>query len=261
MKIDYETSLNGAYMHVFLETKYKENYQILMIQNNQIDGLLKMEGSKAEGKSRYTYEISGLLSMQKKFEKTGMKIEELKGFITALLRQMKEVQKYMLDEGNLILRPECIFYKEEKWIFCYLPDNAEQMNQAFHKMTEYFVKTVDYQDTEAIFLAYELHRASFQENFHLEQVLIEHEKQGKERERELEELREKQKLHENIFCLDEEKEFAKSNQKESTFAYNPVPAVTAIREDVPGWQPWKRRKDPQKGRWGRWNDLIMESDN
>ncbi|MBO5461094.1 MAG: hypothetical protein J5983_04780 [Ruminococcus sp.] len=260
MKIEYETSLDGAHMHIFLQEKYEEDYQIQMISHNKIEGILAMEGCETEECSRYTYEISGLVSMEKKYEKTSMKKEDLKVFITELLKLIEEVQKYMLDAGNLILRPECIFYKEGKWNFCYLPDNPDDMNQAFHKMTEYFVKTVDYNDTEAIFLAYELHKASFQENFSLKQVLSEYEKHGKERERELEELREKQKLHENIFSLDDDKVQDLKKIREEVFAYHPTPAVTAIREEVPGWQPWKRKRDPENGRWGRWNDLILESD-
>lgn len=262
MKIEYETNLNRACMHIFLEKSYEEDYQLPMLRNNRMKGILAADGCEIGGKSRYTYEIGGYVSMQKKYEKTGMKKEELKNFVAELLETIDEVQEYMLEPGNLVLKPECIFWKEEKWWFCYLPDNPEELNQEFHKLTEYFVKTVDYKDTEAIFLAYELHRASFMEHFDLRHTLSEYEKQEKERKEELEELRNKKKMNENIFQLEDDEIQNKKKPQNPEFAYNPVPATTAIREDIPIWQPWKRRKkNAGKGRWGLWDDLIIESDN
>ena len=232
MKIEFETNLNGACLHIYLQRNYEEDYQIPMIRHNKIEGILPAAGCEIEGKSRFTYEISGYTSMQKKYEKTGIKAEDLKNFVTVLLKRMDEIQKFMLVPDGLVLNSECIFQKDGEWSFCYLPGNSENMNLAFHKLTEYFVKTVDYTDTDAIFLAYELHRASFQEHYDLRQILTEYEKQGKERDRELEDLREKQKLHENIFSLTEEERSSVKTLSDPSFTYDVNTNVSAIREEA-----------------------------
>lgn len=262
MKIVYETSLNHANMHIFLNENYEDDYQLAMIRQNKIQGILAVEGCEIEGETRYTYEISGYTSMQKIYEKRGMKKEELLNFVNALLDIIERIQNFMLEPNNLVLNPECIYQKEGEWYLSYLPGNPIEMNKAFHYLSEYFVKTVDYEDTDAILLAYELHKASFQEHYSLRQILTEYEKRGKERDVELEELRKKQKLHENIFSLMEEEEAVKPKSvDESTFTYNYTPPTTTIREDDGVWQyRVKKKKQPGKKRWGLWDDLILESD-
>lgn len=263
MRIEYEMSLNNTNMHIFTEQPYEEDYQIQMLRQNKIAGILAVEGCEIEGKSRYTYEITGLTSMQKLYEKKGMKKDELKNFLKILLDTIERVQKYMLEPNNLILHPECIFRKNEQWYFCYLPGKTEKTGDRFHQLSEYFVRTVDYKDTEAILLAYELHKASFQENYSLKQVLDEYEKNGIKRDMELEELRKKQKIHENIFSLTEEETQNHTETKKPPFFYNLNPATNAIREDdgVHSYQvKSKKLRSREKERWGLWDDLIKESD-
>lgn len=262
MKIEYETSLSNTNMHIFLEQPYEEDYQMMMIRQNKIEGILEVEGCEIEGKSRYTYGISGYTSLLKTYEIKSMKKEELKDLIHALLDTTERIQKYMLEPKNLILNPECIFRKNGKWHFCYLPGNTEEMSKAFHQLSEYFVKAVDYGDTDAILLAYELHKASFQEHYSLKQIIDEYEMKGKKRDLELEELRRKQRVHENIFSLTDEEEDNLSQIKEKKpFVYDLTPAPATIHEEQGAWQyRVNKGKAKRKKRWGIWQDLIMESD-
>lgn len=239
MKIEYETSLNAANMHIFIDQPYEEDYQMQMLRQNEIEGILSVEGCEIEGKSRYTYEISGCTSMQKVYEKNGIKKEELKHFVKVLLETIERIQGYMLEPNHLILQPECIFQKNGKWYFCYLPGTDKRMETAFHQLAEYFVRAVDYKDTEAILLAYELHKASFQEHCNLRQVIDEYEKNGIKKEVEVE---------------------------ESSVVYNSTPIPSVIRENSNAWQyrGGKERdkrvvKYTDKNRWGRWEDFIAES--
>lgn len=241
MRIEYETSLNYANLHIFIEQPYEEDYQIQMLRQNEIEGILSVEGCEIEGKSRYTYEISGCTSMQKIYEKNGIKKEELKEFIKVLLDTIEQIQRYMLEPNNLVLQPECIFRKNGKWHFCYLPGETSKMKDAFHQLSEYFVRSVDYKDTDSILLAYELHKASFQEHYSLRQVIEEYEKNGVKRERELE---------------------------KPPLVYNPTPTPGAIREGRNAWQ-YRGKKESgiyadkytSKKKWGLWEDLIEESTN
>ena len=57
----------------------------------------------------------------------------------------------------------------------------EDLCKIFHELTEYFVKMLDYEDTEGIFLAYELHKATLQEHYDLELIMKEY--KGREAER------------------------------------------------------------------------------
>ena len=179
VQAEFETKLNRSCLHLYKEEHYEEDYQIPMLRQNQLDGLLKVEGCEVEGKARYTYEISGLTSMKNMYENACIKKQEIEGMITRILEVTETLQRYMLNPNCLVLKPEYIFYKEGRWLFCYFPGMEEDLCKLFHELTEYFVRMLDYEDTEGIFLAYELHKATLQEHYDLELIM----KEYKSRER------------------------------------------------------------------------------
>lgn len=180
-RAEFETKLNRVCLHIYKEEHYEEDYQMPMLRQNHLDGILKVEGCEVDGKARYTYEVSGLVSMKAMYENTCIKKREIEAVITRILEVTETLQRYMLNPNCLVLKPEYIFFKEGRWFFCYFPGMEEDLCKLFHELTEYFVKMLDYDDTEGIFLAYELHKATLQEHYDLE--LIMKECRGRESER------------------------------------------------------------------------------
>ena len=131
------------------------------------------------------------------------------------------------------------------------PKVKEPVCEAFHVMTEYFVKKLDYEETEGILLAYELHKATLQENYDLEKIMDDYRMHEEKRHSsEIPRGNEGQEVlpEENIFSVGEEE-------------YEPVGDVETIRE-MGGWlSPWKKTAARlKKKRWGSWKDLILETD-
>lgn len=189
-RAEFETKLNRVCLHIYKEEHYEEDYQMPMLRQNRLDGILEVEGCEVDGKARYTYEISGLTSMKTMYENSCIKKQEIEAIINRILEVTEILQRYMLDPNCLALKPEYIFNKEGRWFFCYFPRMEEDLCQLFHELTEYFVKMLDYEDTEGIFLAYELHKATLQEHYDLELIMKEY--KGRESERN-KMIREKQK--------------------------------------------------------------------
>lgn len=267
LQTEYETKLNRVSLHIYVPGHYKEDYQMPMLRQNRIRGILGVEGCEVEGKSRYTYEIGGMTSMKSLHEKNWIKKKEIQGVVAAILEVMEALQEYMLNPDCLILRPEYIFYKEEQWFFCYVPGVESNLSESFHELTEYFVKTLDYEDTEGIFLAYELHKATLQEHYDLEQIMKEYEIHAEERNRNSEEKKEKQENYGNIFCLTEEedeyeKEEFKEKQTGPASAEYEIPRRADLICEESGWYYPRRKtaKQIRRKRWGNWNDLILETD-
>lgn len=178
---EFETKLNRSCLHIYKEERYEEDYQMPMLRQNRLAGILEVEGCEVDGKARYTYEISGLTSMKNMYENASIKKQEIEAVIARILEVTETLQRYMLDPNCLVLKPEYIFYKEGQWFFCYFPGMDEDLCKIFHELTEYFVKMLDYEDTEGIFLAYELHKATLQEHYDLELIMKEY--KGREAER------------------------------------------------------------------------------
>lgn len=254
MKAGYEKALNRVNLHIDLSRAYEEDYQIHMLTENNIPGLLDITGCGIDGKSRYNYEVTGMVSMKAKYEAVSIKRDDMVVFVTRLMEVVKSLRKYMLNPDGLLMYPEFMFYGDNTWHFCYLPGRRKSLCEAFHVITEYFVKKLDYEETEGIMLAYELHKATLQENYDLEKIMDEYRQhQEKRRACETAERTEENKMAQNIpeehlFSLEEEE-------------YKQTPDVETIREMGVRWNPWRKTTDKlKKGRWGSWKDLILETD-
>lgn len=253
MKIGYEKELNKVSLHIDLPRVYEEDYQIHMLRENSIPGLLDIAGCGMNGKSRYTYGVTGMMSMKALFKTSTIKKQDIVCFVKRLMDVVKGLKRYMLNADGLLLYPEFMFYSEDTWYFCYLPGRKKALGEAFHVITEFFVTKLDYDDSEGIMLAYELHKATLEENYDLEKIMNEytnHEKQRSAIKEEPERLctQEGYMPEENIFSLEEEE-------------YDPKADLETVRE-AGGWHiPWKKTMHRLKKRnWGSWRDLIFETD-
>ena len=82
-----------------------------------------------------------------------------------------------------------------------MPVQKKKLLQSFHELSEYFVKTLDYEDVEGIFLAYELHKATLQEKYDLKTIMEEYEIHEEERKKEEIQEPDVQQEFGNVFTL------------------------------------------------------------
>ena len=251
-EIREEKDWNQSCLYIEVPVPYEEDYEIRMIRNNDIPGLLKVTGIGSEGKSRYAYHTGGYISLAKKFEKETVDRDMIMEFTCQFIQTVNAVRDYILDPDGILLAPEYIYVKEGRYKFCYLPMSYRCLKNSFHEMTEFFVKKLDYRDTEGIFLAYILHRSTLQEEYDLRAILDEYISEEKKR-------REEQKQEDisdgTIFTVEDEGEEA-------------VEKIYTVRPDDPSAMEEKKRYGPirkmigkiRTGRWGNWQDLITEID-
>lgn len=277
---EFETKLNRVCLHIYKEEHYEEDYQIPMLRQNHLDGILEVDGCEVEGKARYTYEISGMVSMNSLYGNTCINKKDIQNIVTRILEVTETLQKYMLNPNCLVLKPEYIFNKKGKWFFCYFPDMKEDLCRVFHELTEYFVRMLDYEDTEGIFLAYELHKATLQEHYDLDLIMREYKLHEIERKKtqtqkqksigsQKKEIKksenkpqkeshsenyeiygrgnsipEKEDIHKgigNIFYLTEEEEkYGKEQDNKIHEKYEPAQSTDTIREKGGWWKSWRK---------------------
>ena len=202
----FESKLNQSNLHIYLDKPYEEDYQIPMLQKNPIVGILPVKGAALNGRSKYTYQTKGFQTMAVIYEKKPIQQQEIQLLVMELLQIIEKLENYMLNPNCLILDPEYIFLNEKQWYFCYLPGWDGKLSQSFHQLTEYFVRTLDYGDTNGIVLAYELHKATLQENYNLGEIMKQYEAHEEERKRTMEEWREEQRQNRNHLMFGEKAE-------------------------------------------------------
>ena len=147
---------------------YRENYQMRMIKNNRIPGLLRVSGCGMEGASRYYYHTGHSQSLETYYKNKDIKAEEILKLTRQFLSVMEKMKDYMLEPNYLMLSEKYIFEKDENYFFCFFPENEKTWQVSYHELTEYFVKKVDYQDLESIQLACMLHKETLKETYDIE---------------------------------------------------------------------------------------------
>lgn len=232
MESKYKQDWNHMYFILERPEFYEEDYQMRMLQENKIEGLLQVSGQGINGKSQYSYEISGKVSMKSIYEKMVIEKDELASFLRQFLNLLSQIENYLLNVNCILLEPEYIFYEEGKYFFCYLPIEEEQFCHRFHCLTEYFVGKINHKEQQAILLAYELHKATMEENCSLEKI-IGQAIAASENEIRIEKIRDEE-YEDDWIDFDEEEE-KKGNILEGK------------------WRMWKEKIGKKKaGKWGEW---------
>ena len=150
---------------------YEDNYQMRMLRENPIDGLLPIRGRGVNAKSRYDYNVSGMISMKVLFDRNKLQAEKLRLLLESMDRVRKQMEEYLLPVDKLLLDPEYIFYDGNKFYFCYYPPGKGEFWSNFHSLVEYLVKETDYSDEPCVRMTFLLHKDTMEENHSFRQLL------------------------------------------------------------------------------------------
>lgn len=244
MKKEYKKDLNKTYLIIEAPETYEEDYQICMLEQNNIPGILRVSGRGYDDVSQYYYDISGKVSIKAMYEKAKIKCRDLVDLLEQLLRAIKNVQSYLLNTECLVLDPEYIFYAAKEFCFCYYPLYQGDPKVEFHKLTEYFVSQVDYEDQRGIYIAYQLHKLTMEENYSVEQVI-------EQLTKEMEEKEEPPEQEETYMDILEEDDWITPQEM----------GIRMVKEKRESWGVVRRmlhRK--KKPKWGEWDILDEEEE-
>ena len=195
----YERNYNHNYM--ILEAKEREytGFSERIVQENEIPGLLPCQFRVLEGKLFFYYEISGKRTLSQLFQKKKIGGVEMRRLLTGLSLLQKEAQRYLLDFQKYILLPEYLYsdFDIKQLHTVYYPDYNEE--ETLEKIGSFFVEHVDYQEAEAVELAYSFQQRIMEENINLE-IVVEELLKSKKAEFFSEEIDSRRKEEENDIC-------------------------------------------------------------
>ena len=215
MNTYYREDLKNSYLILEGKEGDTQDYKVTMLRENDIPGILKTEVRYRDNQSLYCYDISGKTSLKTYYERARITEEDMRGLVTQLLRVIETLQKYMLDSKYLLLEPTYIFRRGEQFSFCYYPAFEGDAKEEFHKLTEFFVREVDYKDEGGIHFAYTIHKATMEENYSIAKIL--------------EDLAPSEEREEEIVTIDYGRESEQENMEE---------IMVAEKQDF--WEPVKR---------------------
>ena len=97
MKTYYKNDLKRTYLILEGNEGEKDDYQVVMLRENEIPGILKTEVRYVDNQSHYYYDISGKTSFKTLYEKTHLSCDDMKRLVSDLLQAIHNLQKYMLN--------------------------------------------------------------------------------------------------------------------------------------------------------------------
>ncbi|MCL2865252.1 MAG: DUF6382 domain-containing protein [Lachnospiraceae bacterium] len=257
MKVRYVRELGVSKLRIETRMVYQEDYQMRMMEQNNIVGLVQIECCMIDGESSFIYDVTGMQSMNKRYAGERFGCKEMYKIIEDLTEVNDSLEKYLLNSNCLLLDPAYIFWAADRWHFLYLPVKKSLIDKSFHELTEYFVRTIDYEEKEAIHLASLLHKETLMEHFDLKQIWERHQKRKEEMSIP---IISSEIIDSNDFEDEEKKEKSKQNHppEESYVRSN---QNNMIREKKGNFLPFrKKQKRSGQGRWGDWEDLITDAD-
>ena len=174
MKLEYKRELDHNYM--ILEEQQeaaKEGYEIYMLEENQIPGLLKCTLQRLNQQQRFCYEVTSRQPLDIILERKRLAYGDLMGLLKGIHTALQGAREYLLDVNRLMLRPEYIYLNLDTDMpeLCYFPYYEKPVQEQFFELAEYLLGKLDRQDRAGVELGYEIYKMASEENCSIEEII------------------------------------------------------------------------------------------
>ena len=159
LEIKYQKDMSHNYLIIKgPKTQKSEGFQLRMMTENEIPGLLSAERRHINGEDFIYYEINSMQSLKTIFERRKIDKKAALLLLGCLRRVLRELRNYLLSEDGLILDPEYVFIDWEKEVvrFVYYPYESETEAGQFKLLMDYLVRVMDHRDEQLIDAIYGL---------------------------------------------------------------------------------------------------------
>lgn len=177
MKETLKRDLNKTYLILSSEGRaYEESYEIEMIVKNAPETILPLHVLRVDKELQLFYDVSAKQSLEDCVSRAKMNRETIYALFEAVDKLKKDMKDYLLDMECVVLDLAHIYRQEGGFYFCYCPWEKKDILKSFRNLLEEILGSLDYHDTEGVELAYHLYQSSCKGNFHISEILKEHEK-------------------------------------------------------------------------------------
>ncbi len=184
MEIEYRRTWNQSVMLITGHVE-EENYELKMLKHNTVAGLLPVEEIQETGDFRFCYDITGKKSLECYLENNALNPVMIKKILENLIHLCREMERYLLKEGKLLLKEDMIFMdsREEQFYFCYYPDKEGELREEFGKLIEEMLPQLDHENREETEKVYAIYEKTREENYsllNLQELFFKEEENGGE---------------------------------------------------------------------------------
>lgn len=192
MKIRFEHDMSHNYVipepEMGEKTDSREDetdYEVHMLEENQIHGFMKCIRKRINGITEYYYEITSRQPLSQICEGESLRNCDIRKILSSLYHALQQMDEYLLDGNKLVLDPALIYLDVEsrEAVFCYLPVYKKSIQDGFRALASYLLYHLNQSDTEAVLLVYEINRKVQEKNYALLEILQDNQEKSEEREK------------------------------------------------------------------------------
>ena len=165
------------YLTIPADIQLREQFELRMLEENPIDGLLRLSICDNNGELELRYDISGMCSLAELSETQKLLATDIRRLILTLKHIIAGMAPYLLDPSGILLSLESVYLSPVSRSPCFLFIPAR--GSSFSSELSEFLKTVlactDQDDYSSVVLAYRLYKESLDHPSaldRLEQILV-----------------------------------------------------------------------------------------
>ncbi|MCR5210179.1 MAG: FHA domain-containing protein [Lachnospiraceae bacterium] len=167
IKQEFKRTATRNYIAVEKAEGYRDDYQITMIMENNIKGLLKMENRQTDGREYLYYDISSLQPLIRMYEHKGLSGMDIRSTVRNIVNALKEADEYMLEMSHIVLSPSCIYTDpDDRSIhMMFYPYDEDKEMKGMMELAEFFLERIERSDPDAAVFAYNFYKTVRKENY------------------------------------------------------------------------------------------------
>ncbi len=171
-EVEYRREMNRNYMIISSEEYLNDSYVIRMLSGNRVSGLLGFHEKYLNGQLLFYYDVTSKQPLHRLVEHRKLTARDIRTLVTDLVLVLREMERYLLDEKQICLKPEYIYLEPETYHgnFCLIPGMESEFSEEFVEFAQYILDHVDHSDGEAVVLAFSVFREGRKENFGVEDI-------------------------------------------------------------------------------------------
>ncbi len=172
IKPEYRKSMNHNYITVEIPEGFKDDYQLQMLAENHIPGILPADIRLCEGKERLYFEVNSMQPLSRIYGQKDMKWQDIRMVLEGITSAFGHLDDYLLDASHVLPDPEYVFVDMDRNRICFLflPFYEKEEQEGFSLLAEYILEHVDHRDERAAEAAYLLYKKVRRQNFVLEDI-------------------------------------------------------------------------------------------
>ncbi|MCM1541092.1 MAG: FHA domain-containing protein [Blautia sp.] len=158
LQTEYVRNLHCNYERLLLDRKPEDTrYQYCILSRGGIKGLLPCSLRYIDGSAYLYYDISSKQSIVQLFENRVITREWLRDFMWSYRQIQQELDRFLLDEHNVIWYPEQVFLDLDNRVFSFMYIPYYQQESGFGKLVDFWVEHIDYEDEALVGFVYRVY--------------------------------------------------------------------------------------------------------